>query len=56
MDMLLGQKAGPMSPEDLAAAYPWPVGRMWVRAMMVLTLDGASTRSGRAQRLDFLRR
>lgn len=43
MDMLLGHKAGPMSPEDLAAAYPWPVGQMWVRAMMVLTLDGAST-------------
>ncbi len=43
MDMLLGSHSGPMSPDDLAAAYPWPVGQTWVRAMMVLTLDGAST-------------
>ncbi len=26
---------------DLARAYPWPTGRPWLRAMMVLTLDGA---------------
>ena len=43
MDMLLGTHTGPMSRDDLAAAYPWPVGQLWVRAMMVLTLDGAST-------------
>ena len=24
------------------AAYPWPEGRRWVRAMMVTTLDGAA--------------
>jgi riboflavin biosynthesis pyrimidine reductase/RimJ/RimL family protein N-acetyltransferase len=26
---------------DLARAYPWPLGRPWLRAMMLVTLDGA---------------
>ena len=43
MEMLLGPHIGPMTTADLAAAYPWPAGRPWVRAMMVITLDGAST-------------
>lgn len=43
MDMIVGQNAGPMNEDDLATAYPWPTGRPWVRAMMVVTLDGAST-------------
>ncbi|MGN6250529.1 MAG: dihydrofolate reductase family protein [Marmoricola sp.] len=28
--------------DRLAAAYPWPEGRRWVRANMVMTLDGAT--------------
>jgi riboflavin biosynthesis pyrimidine reductase len=32
---------GPVRPEDLADAYPWPDEPVWLRAMMVMTLDGA---------------
>ncbi len=43
MRMILGPHAGDLSGAELASAYPWPTGRPWVRAMMVVTLDGAST-------------
>ncbi|MBB2893788.1 dihydrofolate reductase family protein [Flexivirga oryzae] len=33
----------PLTGEEVAAAYPWPDARVWVRAMMVTTLDGAAT-------------
>lgn len=34
---------GPLTDDDVVAAYPWPEdGRRWVRAMMVTTLDGAA--------------
>jgi riboflavin biosynthesis pyrimidine reductase len=32
----------PLSADEVAAAYPWPQDRVWVRAMMVTTLDGAA--------------
>ncbi|RNI17949.1 dihydrofolate reductase family protein [Flexivirga caeni] len=31
-----------LSEDGLAAAYPWPDRNVWVRAMMVTTLDGAA--------------
>ncbi len=31
-----------LSATELADAYPWPDSERWVRAMMVMTLDGAS--------------
>jgi riboflavin biosynthesis pyrimidine reductase len=40
--MLLGPGTGELTPDDVVAAYPWPDGRRWVRAMMVATLDGAA--------------
>ncbi|HET9656272.1 MAG TPA: dihydrofolate reductase family protein [Kineosporiaceae bacterium] len=42
MTMVIGERSGPLSAGDLAAAYPWPDGRPWVRGMMVATLDGGS--------------
>ena len=33
---------GALTDEQVVAAYPWPAGRRWVRAMMVTTLDGAA--------------
>ena len=42
MQMVLGPRPGPLAVDDLPAAYPWPPGRLWVRAMMVMTLDGAT--------------
>src|SRR4051812_14687194 len=33
---------GPLPVERLADAYPWPDRPLWLRAMMVMTLDGAS--------------
>ena len=42
MDMILGEPAGAVTDEQVVAAYPWPPGRRWVRAMMVTTLDGAA--------------
>jgi riboflavin biosynthesis pyrimidine reductase len=42
MQMVLGPRPGPVAEEDLPWAYPWPPGRLWVRAMMVMTLDGAT--------------
>lgn len=42
MQVVLGARPGPISVADLSAAYPWPATGPWVRAMMVLTLDGAS--------------
>ncbi len=42
MQMVLGPRTGPTAVDDLPAAYPWPPGRLWVRAMMVMTLDGAT--------------
>jgi riboflavin biosynthesis pyrimidine reductase len=41
MEMVWGPGAGPVDESDLAAAYPWPDERSWVRAMMLTTLDGA---------------
>lgn len=38
---LFGDAAGEVV-DDVAALYPWPEGRRWVRAMMVTTLDGAA--------------
>ncbi len=40
--LLTGPDQGGMDEDQLAAAYPWPEGRRWVRAMMVMTLDGAA--------------
>ena len=42
MDMILGPSVGALSDEQVVAAYPWPSGRRWVRAMMVTTLDGSA--------------
>lgn len=33
----------PLTADEVAAAYPWPDAPVWVRAMMVTTLDGAAT-------------
>lgn len=33
--------AAPLDSIDLAAAYPWPDSTPWIRAMMLLSLDGA---------------
>jgi riboflavin biosynthesis pyrimidine reductase len=41
MRLITGPSPGPVDVGGLAAAYPWP-GHFWVRAMMVMTLDGAS--------------
>lgn len=32
----------PLTGDEVAAAYPWPESGVWVRAMMVTTLDGAA--------------
>lgn len=32
---------GPLDVDRLAAAYPWPEGRPWLKVVMVRTLDGA---------------
>src|SRR5690349_3010763 len=37
-----GEPGGELTEDDVVAAYPWPEGRRWVRAMMVTTLDGAA--------------
>src|SRR3954467_87 len=42
MEMILGGAEGALTDADVLAAYPWPEGRRWVRAMMVTTLDGAA--------------
>ncbi len=42
MDLILGEPVGALTDEQVVAAYPWPPGRRWVRAMMVTTLDGAA--------------
>jgi riboflavin biosynthesis pyrimidine reductase len=42
MELILGQPVGALTDEQVVAAYPWPPGRRWVRAMMVTTLDGAA--------------
>uniref|UniRef100_UPI003566F1D9 dihydrofolate reductase family protein n=1 Tax=Nocardioides sp. TaxID=35761 RepID=UPI003566F1D9 len=42
MEIILGAACGPLSAQDVVAAYPWPSERRWVRAMMVTTLDGAA--------------
>ena len=42
MELILGEPAGALTDEQVVAAYPWPPGRRWVRAMMVTTLDGAA--------------
>lgn len=46
MTMLLGPTPGPIGDEDLARAYPWPDSGLWVRGMMVATLDGGSVGPG----------
>src|SRR3954467_4360445 len=43
MEMILGGAEGALTDADVLAAYPWPEGRRWVRAMMVTTLDGAAS-------------
>jgi riboflavin-specific deaminase-like protein len=43
MEMLLGGIEGTLTDAEVVAAYPWPEGRRWVRAMMVTTLDGAAS-------------
>ena len=40
--MILGERTGELTDEQVLAAYPWPPERRWVRAMMVTTLDGAA--------------
>jgi riboflavin biosynthesis pyrimidine reductase len=42
MQMVVGAHAGPVDEQDLADAYPWPDRPLWVRAMTVMTLDGAT--------------
>lgn len=42
MERILGRPAGALTDEEVVAAYPWPPERRWVRAMMVMTLDGAA--------------
>lgn len=41
MEMMVGPRTGLLSSDDLVWAYPWPEEKRWVRAMMVMTLDGA---------------
>src|SRR3954466_15862409 len=43
MQVLIGAEraTGPLRPEELVDAYPWPDEPVWLRAMMVMTLDGA---------------
>ena len=38
----------PQSEIDLAEAYAFPVGRSWVRAIFVASIDGAATVDGRS--------
>ncbi len=38
----MGPHSGRIDDDQVLAAYPWPNGRRWVRAMMVTTLDGAA--------------
>lgn len=40
--MIWGPRRGPLTPDEVRDAYPWPQGRRWIRAMMVTTLDGAA--------------
>ncbi len=41
--MITGPRTGALDDDQLLEAYPWPdLGRPWVRAMMVTTLDGAA--------------
>ncbi|WP_232524751.1 dihydrofolate reductase family protein [Nocardioides mangrovicus] len=40
--MIFGRDRGPVTDEDVAEAYPWPEEGVWVRSMMVSTLDGAA--------------
>lgn len=59
--MILGPTTGPLDADEVVAAYPWPGGRRWLRAMMVTTLDGAAAGpdrlsgsiSGKADKLVF---
>jgi riboflavin biosynthesis pyrimidine reductase len=41
--MLTGPTSGPVNPEQLSAAYPWPPSGPWLRTMTVATLDGAAS-------------
>jgi riboflavin biosynthesis pyrimidine reductase len=42
VDRILGEATGALDAGEVAAAYPWPPDRRWVRAMMVMALDGAA--------------
>jgi riboflavin biosynthesis pyrimidine reductase len=42
LEMVVGPSPGPLDADGAVAAYPWPEGRRWVRANMVMTLDGAA--------------
>lgn len=43
MQMVVGQRSGPIDVGLLPEIYPWPAHGAWLRSMMVMTLDGAST-------------
>jgi riboflavin biosynthesis pyrimidine reductase len=43
MQMVVGERPGPLVADELPAVYPWPAGQPWLRSMMVMTLDGAAT-------------
>lgn len=45
MEVVVGDRTGPLGPEELPAAYPWPADGPWLRSMMVMTLDGAAVGS-----------
>lgn len=42
LEMVVGPTPGPLDAAAAVAAYPWPEERRWVRANMVMTLDGAA--------------
>lgn len=41
MDVILGDRPGPLGPDELTGRYPWPQAGRWVRVVMVRSLDGA---------------
>jgi len=40
--MITGPRTGELDDDQVLEAYPWPENGLWVRAMMVTTLDGAA--------------
>jgi riboflavin biosynthesis pyrimidine reductase len=43
MQVVVGERVGPLDVGRLPDLYPWPAQGAWLRSMMVITLDGAST-------------